>query len=84
MRNNAENRLSLTGELGGRALNYTGPWGLIRMINAGQLTNVNSNTFNIRYNIDGGYIVYRVYVDESDNPFAGGLFSKFSLPPTLY
>lgn len=86
MRDNIESRLNLIGNAarGNRTLVYTGPWGLIRLINSGKLTNVKNDTFDIRYDIDNGYIIYRVYIDESDNPFAGGLFSKFNLPSTLY
>lgn len=67
-----------------RSLTFSGPWAQMRLINAGALTNVNSTTFDVRFGVDGGEMTYRVYVDESDNPFAGGLFSQFSLPDTLY
>ncbi len=67
-----------------RSISFSGPWAQIRLINSGALTNVNSNTFDVRFSVDGGEMTYRVYVDESDNPFAGGLFSSFSLPDTLY
>lgn len=85
MRDNIESRLSFIG--GNKAttsLVYNGPWGLIRLINAGKLISIKNNTFDIRYDIDNSYIIYRIHIDESDNPFAGGLFSKFSLPSTLY
>ena len=85
MRDNIESRLSLTGgDRATKSIVYNGPWGLIRLINAGKLTNVKNNTFDVRYDIDNSYIIYRIHIDESDNPFAGGLFSKFSLPSTLY
>ncbi|WP_392565256.1 type VI secretion system membrane subunit TssM [Utexia brackfieldae] len=86
MRDNIESRLSLIGgnERTDKSMIYTGPWGLIRLFNAGKLTNITSNTFDIRYDIDKAYITYRIHVDESDNPFAGGLFSQFTLPQTLY
>lgn len=29
-------------------------------------------------------MTYRVHTDTQDNPFAGGLFSQFRLPDTLY
>lgn len=67
-----------------RSVIYSGPWAQLRLINSGQLTNVNNNSFDVRFDIDGGHMTYRVHVDESDNPFAGGLFSRFNLPETLY
>lgn len=85
MRDNVESKLTLIGgDRGNKALTYTSAWGLLRMINSGKLTNVKNNSFDVRYDIDNGYIIYRVFVDESDNPFAGGLFSQFNLPGTLY
>lgn len=86
MRDNIESRLTLIGgnERTNKPLVYNGPWGLIRLINAGKLTNVKNNTFDIRYDIDNAHITYRIHIDESDNPFAGGLFSRFNLPATLY
>ena len=67
-----------------RSLSFSGPWAQLRLINSGALTNVNSSAFDVRFSIDGGEMTYRIYVDESDNPFAGGLFSRFTLPDTLY
>lgn len=86
MRESIESKLTLVGNanFATKNLTYTGPWGLVRLINSGKLTNVQNNSFDIRYDLDGGYVIYRVYIDESDNPFAGGLFSQFNLPSTLY
>ncbi|QBH97044.1 type VI secretion system membrane subunit TssM [Limnobaculum zhutongyuii] len=85
MRDNVESKLTLVGgERSNKTLSYTSAWGLLRMINSGKLTNVSNNSFDVRYDIDNGYIIYRVFIDESDNPFAGGLFSQFNLPDTLY
>ncbi|MNC57448.1 hypothetical protein D3C75_1071090 [compost metagenome] len=85
MRDNVESKLTLIGnDRSNRALSYSNAWGLLRMINSGKLTNVDNNAFDVRYDIDNGYIIYRIFVDESDNPFAGGLFSQFDLPETLY
>lgn len=67
-----------------RSLSFSGPWAQLRLINSGELTNVNSNAFDVRFKVDGGEMTYRIHVDESDNPFAGGLFSSFTLPDTLY
>nr|WP_244182493.1 type VI secretion system membrane subunit TssM [Xenorhabdus beddingii] len=67
-----------------RAIKFTGPWAQLRLINSGQLTNVQPGFFDVRFGVDGGEMTYRIYVDESDNPFAGGLFSQFTLPDTLY
>lgn len=86
MRETIESKLTLIANDGKstKSLRYEGPWALLRLINAGRLTDVTTNTFNVRYDLDKGHVIYRIYVDESDNPFKGGLFSQFSLPDTLY
>ncbi len=67
-----------------RAISFSGPWAQLRLINSGKLTHVQPGFFDVRFSVDGGEMTYRIYVDESDNPFAGGLFSQFKLPDTLY
>lgn len=76
--------VSSTGSKSPRSIVFSGPWAQFRLFGAGQLTNVTNNTFDVRFNVDGGYMVYRVHVDNEDNPFSGGLFSEFILPETLY
>ncbi len=87
MRAGIESKLTLVPGASGkspRSLSFNGPWAQIRLINSGKLTNVRQNTFDVKFNIDGGDMTYRVYVDEADNPFFGGLFTRFHLPDTLY
>ncbi|MDE9558062.1 type VI secretion system membrane subunit TssM, partial [Xenorhabdus bovienii] len=87
MRAGTESRLTLMPDRSNaapRSLSFTGPWAQLRLINSGKLTNVQPGAFDVRFAVDGGEITYRIYVDESDNPFAGGLFSQFRLPDTLY
>ncbi|HCL5270252.1 TPA: hypothetical protein N2G33_002451 [Salmonella enterica] len=87
MREGNESKLTLvssTGSKSPRSIAFSGPWAQFRLFGAGQLTNVTSDTFTVRFNVDGGYMVYRVHVDTEDNPFSGGLFSQFRLPDTLY
>ncbi|HHL9084117.1 TPA: type VI secretion system protein TssA [Escherichia coli] len=86
MREGNESKLTLIGTSGRapRSIAFSGPWAQFRLFGAGQLTNVTSDTFNVRFNVDGGAMVYRVHVDTEDNPFTGGLFSLFRLPDTLY
>lgn len=87
MREGNESKLTLvssTGSKSPRSITFIGPWAQFRLFGAGQLTNVTSDTFTVRFNVDGGYMIYRVHVDTEDNPFTGGLFSQFRLPDTLY
>ncbi|MDX7986222.1 type VI secretion system membrane subunit TssM [Xenorhabdus sp. 12] len=87
MRTGTESKLTLMPDRSNqspRSISFTGPWAQLRLINSGKLTNVQPGFFDVRFNVDGGEMTYRIYVDESDNPFAGGLFSQFKLPDTLY
>lgn len=86
MRNGTESKLTLVGTDSGspRSISFKGPWAQFRLIDAGSLTNVDDGSFDVRFNVDGGYMVYRVHFDTQDNPFTGGLFSGFTLPDTLY
>lgn len=67
-----------------RSLMRSGAWGQFRLFDMGKLTNVTESSFDVRYDIDGGSVVYRINVDNAENPFAGGLFSQFKLSDTLY
>jgi len=86
MREGSESKLTLIGTGGGtpRSISFSGPWAQFRLIDAGQLTNVDDGSFDVRFDIDGGHMIYRIHVDTQDNPFSGGLFSDFTLPDTLY
>lgn len=84
MREGNESKLTLVGSGSPRAISFRGPWAQFRLFGAGQLTNVEAGTFSVRFNLDGGAMVYRVHTDSEDNPFSGGLFSQFRLPDTLY
>ena len=86
MREGNESKLTLVGTDGRapRSISFNGPWAQFRLFGAGQLTGVEDGTFSVRFSVDGGAMVYRVHTDTEDNPFAGGLFSQFQLPDTLY
>lgn len=87
MRSNIESKLTLvpiSGDKSPRAMTFSGPWAQMRLIDSGKLMNVKPNSFDVRFTIDGGDMTYRVYIDESSNPFFGGLFTRFRLPETLY
>lgn len=87
MREGNESKLTLISAGSGsapRSIAFSGPWAQFRLLGAGQLTGVQEGTFTVRFNVDGGYMVYRVHMDTEDNPFTGGLFSQFHLPDTLY
>lgn len=87
MRDGAESKLTLVPddrERSPRSVSFSGPWAMYRLLDSAQLTQVNDNTFDVRFGVEQGSMTYRVYTDASHNPFAGGLFSQFMLPDSLY
>lgn len=86
MREEIESKLTLISNTNqsSRTLIRSGFWGQFRLFDIGKLTNITDSSFDIRYDIDGGSVIYRIQVDSAENPFAGGLFSQFKLSDTLY
>lgn len=86
MREEIESKLTLISNSNqtSRSLIRSGAWGQFRLLDMGKLTNITETSFNVRYDIDGGSIIYRINVDSAENPFVGGLFSQFKLSDTLY
>lgn len=67
-----------------RSISYRGPWAQIRLFSSGKLISKREGSFDIRYDVDGGYATYRIYVDASNNPFSSEIFKGFHLSETLY
>jgi type VI secretion system protein ImpL len=86
MREEIESKLTLISNTNqsSKTLIRSGSWGQFRLFDIGKLTNITESSFDVRYDIDGGSVIYRIQVDSAENPFAGGLFSHFKLSDTLY
>lgn len=86
MNSNVESKLTLvsTSDNSPRSVSFKGPWAQIRLLMAGKVINEKDGFFDIRYEVAGGYAIYRVHIDESDNPFSWDIFRQFKLPETLY
>ncbi|MCI7354423.1 MAG: type VI secretion system membrane subunit TssM [[Actinobacillus] rossii] len=87
LNNDIESKLtlvSINGSQSPRSISVKGPWAQIKLLTSGKITNVKANSFDIRYDINDGYATYRIYIDESNNPFSWDKFKNFNLPDTLY
>lgn len=87
MRDGAESKITLVPaarERSPRSEGFVGPWAMFRLMDKGELSQVSEATFEVRFPVDHGAMTYRVYTDSAQNPFTGGLFSKFRLPESLY
>lgn len=87
MNSGIESKLTLVSTNNGqspRSIVFKGPWAQIKLLTSGKISNMKNNSFDIRYDINGGYATYRVYTDEVDNPFSWDMFRQFNLSETLY
>ncbi|HIC2039079.1 type VI secretion system membrane subunit TssM [Enterobacter soli] len=87
MRSGNESKITLVPNAVGaspRSIGYSGPWATFHILDKGELTSIQDGSFDIRFTVDGGAVSYRVYMDASDNPFAGDIFSQFTLMDQLY
>ena len=82
-----ESKLTLvpnTANTSPRSIAYRGPWAQIKLFSSGTIVGEREGSFDIRYDVDGGYATYRIYADASNNPFSPEIFSEFNLTETLY
>ena len=87
MRSGNESKITLVPDASGsspRSFGYSGPWATFHMLDRGELTSIQNGSFDIRFTVDGGTVSYRVYIDATDNPFAGEIFNQFTLMDQLY
>ncbi|AIQ99821.1 type VI secretion protein IcmF [Pluralibacter gergoviae] len=87
LRDGAESKLTLVPdntERSPRSIDFSGPWGMFRLIGEGSRTRSTRGAFDTRFPVDNGTMTYRIYSDESRDPFASDLFSQFHLPESLY
>lgn len=87
LRDGAESKITLVPDdatRSPRSIAYSGPWAMFRLVDKAARTQSNRGAFDARFAVDNGSMTYRIYSDESHNPFASGLFSQFTLPESLY
>ncbi|WP_373778655.1 type VI secretion system membrane subunit TssM, partial [Glaesserella sp.] len=60
-----------------RSISYRGPWAQIKLFSSGKLISQREGSFDIRYDVDGGYATYRIYTDATNNPFSPEIFRDF-------
>ncbi len=87
MRAGNESKITLVPDVSGtspRSINSSGPWATFHILDKGELTSIQDGNFDIRFTVDGGTVSYRIYMDASDNPFSGEIFSHFNLIDQLY
>ncbi|UYG07262.1 type VI secretion system membrane subunit TssM [Halomonas sp. M4R1S46] len=67
-----------------RSLSRDGPWAWFRLLDEAQLTGAGERELELRFQIDGGSMRYRLTAEGPRNPFTRSLVAGFSLPTALY
>jgi type VI protein secretion system component VasK len=69
-------------------ITMNGQWGFMKLLNAGRINKINSNTFTVKWqlNVQNMYMVYleaRMQVATADHPFTDQLFQNFDCPDNV-
>jgi len=69
-------------------ITFTGPWGLMKLVQAARVNKVNTSTFNAKWQVtvQNMYVVnqdFRVQVSGTDHPFGDPMFQQFDCPTDL-
>ncbi|SHF37043.1 type VI secretion system protein ImpL [Modicisalibacter ilicicola DSM 19980] len=67
-----------------RSLRRQGAWAWFRLLDEADITGASEHELELRFNVDGGTMHYRLHSDRSPNPFTRPLTAGFSLPTALY
>lgn len=67
-----------------RSMSQEGAWAWFRLLEQADITSVSERELELRFNVDGGTMRYRLFADSAPNPFTRPLVSGFQLPSALY
>ena len=67
-----------------RSITRDGAWAWFRLLEEANITSVNERELELRFNVDGGAMRYRLFTDSAPNPFTRSPAAGFQLPSALY
>lgn len=67
-----------------RSISQDGAWAWFRLLEQADITSVSERELELRFNVDGGTMRYRLFADSAPNPFTRPLAAGFQLPSALY
>ncbi len=67
-----------------RSLSASGPWALFRLLDQADITGVSASAVDVRFNLDGGEMQYRLHAGSNTNPFTQQLLAGYRIPRSLY
>lgn len=67
-----------------RSITQNGAWAWFRLLEEADITSVSERELELRFNVAGGAMRYRLFADGAPNPFTRPLAAGFQLPSALY
>jgi type VI secretion system protein ImpL len=67
-----------------RSVSQDGAWAWFRLLEQADITSISERELELRFNVDGGTMRYRLFANGAPNPFTRPLASGFQLPSALY
>ncbi|WP_252109558.1 MULTISPECIES: type VI secretion system membrane subunit TssM [unclassified Halomonas] len=67
-----------------RSVAQDGAWAWFRLLEQADITSVSERELELRFNVDGGTMRYRLFAGGAPNPFTRPLAAGFHLPSALY
>ncbi|WP_229806316.1 type VI secretion system membrane subunit TssM [Aidingimonas halophila] len=67
-----------------RSVRRDGAWAWFRLMDEAEIVGASERELDLRFNVDGGSMRYRLRADGSRNPFTRQLVGDFHLPTALY
>ncbi|QNI01814.1 type VI secretion system membrane subunit TssM [Halomonas sp. SH5A2] len=67
-----------------RSMTRDGAWAWFRLLEQADITNVGERELELRFNVDGGTMRYRLFANGAPNPFTRSQVTGFQLPSALY
>ncbi|MCM2973212.1 type VI secretion system membrane subunit TssM [Larsenimonas suaedae] len=67
-----------------RSIRTDGPWAWFHLIDHARVTGASERRVDLRFDVNGGQVTYRLNANQAPNPFTRPVLRGFALPNTLY
>ncbi|WP_111498570.1 type VI secretion system membrane subunit TssM [Marinobacter bohaiensis] len=61
-----------------------GPWAFFRLLDKADITGVSASAVDVKFNLDGGSVQYRLHAAGGVNPFTQQMLAGYEVPRSLY
>ena len=67
-----------------RSISTYGPWALFRLLDKADITGVSNSAVDVKFELDGGEMRYRLHAASNTNPFTQQMLAGYQIPRSLY